>query len=87
MRLNGPWPPDFRRIATCSLSLAHRVRKLDPSSQEGISAKMGIDATKPVEAEVMKFKRIHVKGLEELELDSVLEQDAKGRVCEGHRGV
>jgi 2,5-furandicarboxylate decarboxylase 1 len=51
--------------------------KLDPSSQEGISAKMGIDATKPVEAEVMKFKRIHVKGLEELELDSVLEQDAK----------
>jgi len=51
--------------------------KLDPSSQEGISAKMGIDATKPVEAEVMKFKRIHVKGLEELELDGVLEQDAK----------
>jgi 2,5-furandicarboxylate decarboxylase 1 len=51
--------------------------KLDPSSQEGISAKMGIDATKPVEAEVMKFKRIHVKGLEELELDRVLEQDAK----------
>jgi 2,5-furandicarboxylate decarboxylase 1 len=51
--------------------------KLDPSSQEGISAKMGIDATKPVEAEVMKFKRIHVKGLEELDLDSVLQQDAK----------
>jgi 2,5-furandicarboxylate decarboxylase 1 len=51
--------------------------KLDPSSQEGISAKMGIDATKPVEAEVMKFRRIHVKGLEELELDRVLEQDAK----------
>ncbi len=50
--------------------------KLDPSSQEGIGAKMGIDATKPVEAEVMKFKRIHVKGLEEVELDRVLEQDA-----------
>jgi 2,5-furandicarboxylate decarboxylase 1 len=51
--------------------------KLDPSSEEGISAKMGIDATKPVEAEVMKFKRIHVKGLEEVDLDSVLQQDAK----------
>jgi len=51
--------------------------KLDPSSQEGISAKMGIDATKPVEAEVMKFKRIHVKGLEEVELDRVLEHDAE----------
>jgi len=50
--------------------------KLDPSSQEGISAKMGIDATKPVEAELMKFKRIHVKGLEDIDLSRVLEQDA-----------
>jgi 2,5-furandicarboxylate decarboxylase 1 len=50
--------------------------KLDPSSQEGISAKMGIDATKPVEAELMKFKRIHVKGLEDVDLSRVLEQDA-----------
>jgi 2,5-furandicarboxylate decarboxylase 1 len=51
--------------------------KLDPSSEVGISAKMGIDATKPAEAEVMKFKRIHVKGLEEVDLDSVLQPDAK----------
>ena len=50
--------------------------KLDPSSQEGISAKMGIDATKPVEAELMKFKRIRVKGLEDVDLSQVLEQDA-----------
>jgi 2,5-furandicarboxylate decarboxylase 1 len=50
--------------------------KLDPSSQAGISAKMGIDATKPVEAELMKFKRIHVKGLEDVDLSQVLEQDA-----------
>jgi 2,5-furandicarboxylate decarboxylase 1 len=50
--------------------------KLDPSSQEGISAKMGIDATKPVEAELMKFKRIRVKGLEDIDLSRVLEQDA-----------
>jgi 2,5-furandicarboxylate decarboxylase 1 len=50
--------------------------KLDPSSKEGISAKMGIDATKPVEAELMKFKRIHVKGLEDVDLASVLERDS-----------
>jgi 2,5-furandicarboxylate decarboxylase 1 len=50
--------------------------KLDPSSEQGISAKMGIDATKPVEAEVMKYKRIHVKGLEDIDLASVLERDA-----------
>src|SRR6202049_2803645 len=50
--------------------------KLDPSSQEGISAKMGIDATKPVEAEVMKYKRHHVRGLEDIDLATMLERDA-----------
>ena len=50
--------------------------KLDPSSQEGISAKMGIDATKPVEAEEMKFKRIHVRGLEDVDLACVLQRDS-----------
>jgi 2,5-furandicarboxylate decarboxylase 1 len=49
--------------------------RLDPSSQAGVSAKMGLDATKPVEAEAMKFKRIHVKGLEDIDLRSMLEQD------------
>jgi 2,5-furandicarboxylate decarboxylase 1 len=61
--------------------------KLDPSSQDGISAKMGIDATKPVEAEVMKFKRIHVKGLEEVDLDRVLEQDAKAAFASATAGL
>jgi 2,5-furandicarboxylate decarboxylase 1 len=51
--------------------------KLDPTSNEGISAKMGIDATKPVEAEPMVFKRIHVKGLEEVDLHDVLQNDPK----------
>lgn len=51
--------------------------KLDPSSDGGISAKMGIDATKPVEAEPMTFKRIHVKGQEDVDLPSVLQDDPK----------
>ena len=51
--------------------------KLDPSSDGGISAKMGIDATKPVEAEPMTFKRIHVKGLEDVDLPSALQDDPK----------
>lgn len=51
--------------------------KLDPTSNEGISAKMGIDATKPVEAEPMVFKRIHVKGLEEVNMHDVLQNDPK----------
>jgi 2,5-furandicarboxylate decarboxylase 1 len=51
--------------------------KLDPSSDLGISAKMGIDATKPVEAETMVFKRIHVAGEEDVDLSRVLQEDPK----------
>jgi 2,5-furandicarboxylate decarboxylase 1 len=51
--------------------------KLDPSSQDGISAKMGIDATKPVSTEPMVFKRIHVKGVEDVDLGRMLQGDPK----------
>ena len=51
--------------------------KLDPSSNGGISAKMGLDATKPVESEPMIFKRIHVKGEEDVDLPRVLLDDPK----------
>jgi 2,5-furandicarboxylate decarboxylase 1 len=51
--------------------------KLDPSSQDGISAKMGIDATKPVSTEPMAFKRIHVKGVENVDLGRMLQGDPK----------
>ena len=51
--------------------------KLDPSSDDGISAKMGIDATKPLSAEPMEFKRIHVKGIENVDLGQVLQDDPK----------
>src|SRR6202046_1278172 len=51
--------------------------KLDPSSDNGISAKMGIDATKPLSTEPMEFKRIHVKGVENVNLGRVLQDDPK----------
>ena len=51
--------------------------KLDPSSDNGISAKMGIDATKPLSTEPMEFKRIHVKGVENVNLGQVLQDDPK----------
>jgi 2,5-furandicarboxylate decarboxylase 1 len=60
--------------------------KLDPSSRDGISAKMGIDATKPIEADVMTFKRIHVKGLEQVDLAQVLEPDADAVFADIVRG-
>jgi 2,5-furandicarboxylate decarboxylase 1 len=51
--------------------------KLDPSSQDGISAKMGIDATKPISTEPMVFKRIHVRGVENVDLGRMLQGDPK----------
>ena len=49
--------------------------KLDPSSDNGISAKMGLDATKPLLAEPMEFRRIHVKGVENVDLGAVLQSN------------
>lgn len=46
--------------------------KLDPSTTEGLGAKMGLDATVPVEAPEMKFTRIRVPGQEELDLDRLV---------------
>ena len=51
--------------------------KLDPSTDGGISAKMGIDATRPIDAAPMAFKRIHVKGLEQVDLSRALQRDSK----------
>jgi 2,5-furandicarboxylate decarboxylase 1 len=51
--------------------------KLDPSSDDGISAKMGLDATKPLTSDAMEFKRIHVKGVEKVDLGKVLQDDPK----------
>lgn len=38
--------------------------KLDPSTRDGVGTKMGMDATKPLDAPEMKFKRIRVPGEE-----------------------
>ncbi len=46
--------------------------KLDPSGREGVGAKMGLDATVPLDAPPMKFKRIRVPGEAEVDLDAVL---------------
>jgi len=46
--------------------------KLDPSTRNGVGAKMGLDATKPLDAEEMKFKRIRVPGEDTIDLDKVI---------------
>jgi 2,5-furandicarboxylate decarboxylase 1 len=49
--------------------------KLDPTTDNGISAKMGLDATAPVNAPELAFKRIRVKGEEEVDLATDLQAD------------
>ena len=46
--------------------------KLDPSNRDGVGAKMGLDATKPLAAAEMTFKRIHVPGEETIDMAEVL---------------
>jgi 2,5-furandicarboxylate decarboxylase 1 len=49
--------------------------ELDHSSNDGISDRMGMDATKPLSTEPMEFKRIHVRGIEDVDLGRVLQDD------------
>jgi 2,5-furandicarboxylate decarboxylase 1 len=46
--------------------------KLDPSTRDGVGAKMGMDATKPLSAGEMVFKRIRVPGEESVDVERLL---------------
>ena len=46
--------------------------KLDPSTRNGVGAKMGLDATKPLDAPEMTFKRIRVPGEEKIDVAELL---------------
>jgi 2,5-furandicarboxylate decarboxylase 1 len=48
--------------------------KLDPSNRDGVGAKMGLDATKPLAAPEMAYKRIRVPGEEIIDVADVLER-------------
>jgi 2,5-furandicarboxylate decarboxylase 1 len=48
--------------------------KLDPSNRDGVGAKMGLDATKPLSASEMHFKRIHVPGEEAIDVAEILKR-------------
>jgi 2,5-furandicarboxylate decarboxylase 1 len=50
--------------------------KLDPSTNKGVGAKLGLDATVPLDAPEMRFKKIRVPGQESLDLSSVIDAGA-----------
>ena len=60
--------------------------RLDPSADRGVGAKMGMDATIPVDAPEMKFKRIGVPGQATVDLDAVLRKGADWRAHLGASG-
>ncbi len=49
--------------------------KLDPSSDEGISDKLGIDATVPLDADPFRFERIRIPGEKNLALDEYIDKE------------
>jgi 2,5-furandicarboxylate decarboxylase 1 len=57
--------------------------KLDPSASAGISAKMGLDATIPLDAPPMKFKRIRVPGQADADLSAVITDATEWRKSAG----
>jgi 2,5-furandicarboxylate decarboxylase 1 len=46
--------------------------RLDPSSDNGVSAKMGIDATIPLDTPELRYKRIRIPGEDSVDLTSVI---------------
>ncbi|MEW6266973.1 MAG: UbiD family decarboxylase [Thermodesulfobacteriota bacterium] len=56
--------------------------RLDPSSEDGISDKMGLDATIPSNADRERYERIRIPGEEHIVLEDYLEPD-RGPVEEG----
>jgi 2,5-furandicarboxylate decarboxylase 1 len=48
--------------------------RLDPSNRDGVGAKMGLDATKPLAAPDMRYKRIRVPGEESIDVDEILKR-------------
>ncbi len=70
------------------LVVAHsQGSKLDPSTEDGISAKMGLDATKPLAAADEVFRRIKVPGEDRVDLDADIDANAletwRRRLSEG----
>ncbi len=55
--------------------------KLDPSNRDGVGAKMGLDATKPLAASEMTYKRIRVPGEEAIEVAEILKRGGDWRAA------
>jgi 2,5-furandicarboxylate decarboxylase 1 len=53
--------------------------KLDPSTRDGVGAKLGIDATIPLDAPPMRYRRIRVPGEDEVDLAQAIDAAQGGQ--------
>ncbi|HYH22906.1 MAG TPA: UbiD family decarboxylase [Azospirillum sp.] len=74
------WAVATRCQADRDLVIVPRTQasKLDPSTDKGVGAKMGIDATIPVGSDPFTFTRIHVPGEEDVDPARVVDPGANG---------
>ncbi|MGE3246603.1 MAG: UbiD family decarboxylase [Beijerinckiaceae bacterium] len=79
------WAVATRFQASHDLVIVNNAQgsKLDPSTDNGVGSKMGLDATKPLDATEFKFKRIRVPGQEEIQLEARL--DPRGSLEDVYR--
>ncbi|MGH3089428.1 MAG: UbiD family decarboxylase [Rubrobacteraceae bacterium] len=71
------WAMATRFQAERDLIVVHGAEgsKLDPSSDGGVSSKMGFDCTVPLESEPFDYLRIRIPGYEEVEPEDYLAED------------
>ncbi|HLH87436.1 MAG TPA: UbiD family decarboxylase [Xanthobacteraceae bacterium] len=69
-----------RDLVVVSQALGSR---LDPSANNGVSAKMGFDATVPLSSPPLKYKRIRVPGEEAVDLGRMIDAQADWRKAIG----
>ncbi|MDR3361772.1 MAG: UbiD family decarboxylase [Desulfovibrio sp.] len=69
--LDVEWAMATRMQAGKDVFIAKQAcgNKLDPSTDDGVCDKMGIDATVPLKAELFRFERIRIPGERELRLE------------------
>jgi 2,5-furandicarboxylate decarboxylase 1 len=73
------WAVATRFQASTDLVIVNNSQgsKLDPSTDNGVGSKMGLDATKPVDAAEFTFKRIRVPGQDDIDLDERIDEAAR----------
>ncbi len=72
------WAIATRFQADRDLVVVHGAQgsKLDPSTDEGTGAKMGLDCTIPLQSEPMRYLRVRIPGFEKIELEDYVNSEA-----------